>query len=182
MKPGLRSILLFAAALLALVAGLTHAAEPALPHFYAYSDKLSSAGQPSQSQFAEIELAGYAVVINLAPPNYKGAIAAERQTVEGARMQYVYIPVSWDAPALKDFAQFVEVMDRLKDKKILVHCQLNSRASVFDYLYRTLREGLPEPVEMDVMVQLWNANRGYELKNMPQWRSFLEQARVQFKK
>ena len=97
-------------------------------------------------------------------------------------MQYVHIPVNWDAPALTDFVQFMEVMGQHKGKKVLVHCQVNSRASAFVYLYRTLRGGAPEPAEMEVVERLWNANRGYELKNMPQWRTFLEQARAQFKK
>ncbi len=97
-------------------------------------------------------------------------------------MSYVHIPVDWDKPSLQDFAKFVDVMEQNKDRKVLVHCWVNSRASGFVYLYRTLLEAQPEQAEFEVMSRLWNLNRGYELANAPQWRAYFDQARGQFKR
>lgn len=158
------------------------AAQPGVPRFHPYSDKLASSGQPAQTQFDEIELAGYTLVVNLAPPNYPGALANERQLVEAARMKYVHIPVDWDKPTLPSLVQFFEVMEQNRNNKVLVHCWVNSRASAFVYLYRTLREKAPEQPELEVLMRLWNLNRGYELRNAPQWRAFIEQAQQQLGK
>jgi protein tyrosine phosphatase (PTP) superfamily phosphohydrolase (DUF442 family) len=158
---------------------LVQAAQPGVPRFHQYSDSLASSGQPAQTQFDEIELAGYTLVINLAPPNYPGALANERQLVEAARMKYVHIPVDWDRPSLSSLVQFFEVMAQNRNNKVLVHCWVNSRASAFVYLYRTLRERAPEQPELEVLTRLWNLNRGYELQNAPQWRAFIEQAKQQ---
>ncbi len=161
---------------------VVQAAQPGVQRFHQYSDNLASSGQPTQTQFDEIELAGYTLVVNLAPPNYPGALANERQLVEAARMKYVHIPVDWDKPSLPSLVQFFEVMAQNRNNKVLVHCWVNSRASAYVYLYRTLREKAPEQPELEVLTRLWNLNRGYELRNAPQWRAFIEQAQQQLGK
>lgn len=170
------------AGLLVLGLQVVRAAQPGVPRFHHYSENLASSGQPAQTQFDEIELAGYTLVVNLAPPNYPGALANERQLVEAARMKYVHIPVDWDKPSLPSLVQFFEVMAENRNNKVLVHCWVNSRASAFVYLYRTLREKAPEQPELEVLMRLWNLNRGYELRNAPQWRTFIEQAQQQLGK
>ncbi len=157
-------------------------AQPGVARFHQYSDKLASSGQPAPAQFDEIELAGYTLVVNLAPPNFPGALVNERQLVELARMKYVHIPVDWDRPTLPSLIEFFEMMAQNSNHKVLVHCWVNSRASAFVYLYRTLREKAPEAAELEVLTRLWNLNRGYELRNAPQWRSFIEQAQQQLGK
>ena len=55
---------------------------------------------------------------------------------------------------------------------------LNSRASAFAYLYRTLRANEPEAAEYKVMSGLWALNRGVEIEHTAQWMFFLEDAKA----
>jgi hypothetical protein len=51
--------------------------------------------------------------------------------------------VSWQQPTYEDFALFSAVMNGARDRKVLVHCQLNMRASAFTFLYRVVHERVP---------------------------------------
>ena len=53
-------------------------------------------------------------------------------------MHYSQVPVIWDAPTKADFDTFAAVMQSAPEKKTLLHCQANYRASAFAFLYRVL--------------------------------------------
>ena len=73
-------------------------------------------------------------------------------------MDYVHIPVVWDAPSRSDFYAFAGAMQREPGKKTLVHCQVNFRASAFSFLYRVLYEGAPMDQAKDDMYTVWVPN------------------------
>ncbi len=155
---------------------------PSLPHLHQYSESLASAGQPARGQFAEIAAAGVEVIINLSPVNVPGAIRDEKQVVESVKMKYFHIPVDWDKPAIEDAAKFLAIMDESRGRKVLVHCWVNARSSAFVYLARTLRGGEPIVVERETLTKIWDSNRGYELRNMPQWVRFIDEAQSRLAK
>ncbi len=124
-------------------------------NFLAISPDLGTAGQPLREQFAAIREAGYQVVINLAMPVSISALADEAEIVGGLGMEYVPIPVVWEAPQPRDFERFCVEMQRLAGKKVFVHCAKNYRVSAFVYLYRTLKLGVPEDVAYDDMLSIW---------------------------
>lgn len=99
------------------------------------SQRISLSGQPTESQLAEISELGVSHVINLGPHHNKGALADEAGTVATLGMEYVYIPVEFENPTDENFADFCAALDRLKDKKIHVHCIYNARVSAFFYRY-----------------------------------------------
>jgi protein tyrosine phosphatase (PTP) superfamily phosphohydrolase (DUF442 family) len=169
---------------LLLTAAIAFAQAPALQvqRFHVYSPTFASSGQPARDQIPAVAAAGYKVVINLAPQGAPGSLGDERQRVEGAGMQYFFFPVDWEKPSLDQAAQVLDLLDKYRDVPVLLHCSLNSRASAFAYLYRTLRAGEPEAAEYKVMSGLWALNRGIELENTPQWVFFLEDAKVRFGK
>ena len=78
--------------------------------------------------------------MNLAPPTNQGAVADEGKLVAEDGPTYVNIPVSWQQPTYEDFELFSAVMNGARDRKVLVHCQLNMRASAFTFLYRVVHE------------------------------------------
>ncbi len=51
-------------------------------------------------------------------------------------MQYLHVPVDWDNPLTSEFDHCADYMQRGKDSKTLLHCQINLRASTFSFLYR----------------------------------------------
>lgn len=137
-------------------------------HFLAVSDELGTAGQPAPEQFANIRAAGYEAVINLAMPNSTNALPNEAELVREQGLEYVHIPVVWEAPTLADLARFLAVMDGYQGRKVLVHCALNMRVSCFVLLYRVVRQGVPLEEATEMMHRIWQPEEV--------WQAFIERA------
>jgi protein tyrosine phosphatase (PTP) superfamily phosphohydrolase (DUF442 family) len=73
-------------------------------------------------------------------------------------MAYVNIPVDWQQPTHEDFALFSAVMASAADRKVLVHCQMNMRASVFTFLYRVVHEEVPAADAFEAVRAVWQPN------------------------
>jgi protein tyrosine phosphatase (PTP) superfamily phosphohydrolase (DUF442 family) len=136
-------------------------------NFLAISDSLGTAGQPLPAQFPDIRQAGYQVVINLAMPDSTNALPHERELVVEQGMDYVHIPVVWEAPTMHDLDRFFEIMERYRDRKIFVHCALNMRVSAFVLLYRVIRLGVSLPEAGRALLTLWTPNAI--------WQSFIDE-------
>ena len=141
--------------------------------FLLLSDTLGTAGQPTEAQFAAVKKAGYEVVVNLALPTSPGALPDERAVVSKLGMEYVHLPVEWDAPAAEDAARFFEVMDANEGRHCFVHCAANMRVSAFVYLYRVLRRGVAEDDAARDLHRIW-VPEGH-------WQRFIEAMRAEEK-
>jgi protein tyrosine phosphatase (PTP) superfamily phosphohydrolase (DUF442 family) len=119
------------------------------------TDRIATAGQPTAEQFAGVREAGYPIVVNLALPTSTGALPNERELVEGAGMEYVHIPVDWQQPSAADVDAFFDVMDANRERRLFVHCALNNRASAFVYLYRRIRDDVPDREASEPMYKVW---------------------------
>jgi len=120
-----------------------------------YSDTLSSSGQPEEAQFRALKETGFERVVFLAFSDHQGSIANEDRVVRNLGMEYAQIPVIWDAPTPGDFYMFAGLMEREPQKKTLVHCQVNFRASAFSFLYRVLYRNVPMDQAKDDMESVW---------------------------
>ena len=150
---------------------------PDITNTRVHSPTVASSGQPSKGQFEDISRSGVEVVINLAPKYLPDSIRNERKLVRSEGMEYFFIPVDWDRPSQNDVDKFLTAMDKVRGKRVLVHCWINARASAFVYLYRVLREGASQDEEYKILEELWDYGKdqgqGYELKNVPHWRKLL---------
>jgi protein tyrosine phosphatase (PTP) superfamily phosphohydrolase (DUF442 family) len=108
-----------------------------------YSETFSSSGQPTQGQLAVVKSEGFERVIYLAFTTSETALAKEDEIVKELGMEYVHVPVVWEEPTASDFYTFVSLMQQEPDKKSLLHCQVNFRASSFSFLYRVLYLDVP---------------------------------------
>lgn len=142
-------------------------------NFVEISDSLSTAGQITNDEIAAAGEAGFEVVVNLAPAR-RDRNLEEGFRVTEAGMTYVQIPVDWQAPALRDLELFFDVMDANRDRRVFVHCFANMRVSVFVYLYRTLRHGVPEADAWDEVLEVWDPGADPETA---QWPAFIERAK-----
>jgi protein tyrosine phosphatase (PTP) superfamily phosphohydrolase (DUF442 family) len=124
-------------------------------NYLCISDTVGSAGQPEPRQFANIRAAGYEVVINLAMPTSTNALPNEGELVTAQGMEYVHIPVVWENPTRENLACFFDTLDRCQGKKLFVHCVLNMRASVFIFLYRTIRQRISPEVAGEALLKIW---------------------------
>jgi len=107
-------------------------------NFIKISERIATSGQPTESQFEIIAQSGFQIVINLAMPNSDNAIVEEGFIVSTYNMVYVHIPVPFDAPTLGHLKTFIKIMKCFSDKKILIHCAVNKRASAFIYQYQRI--------------------------------------------
>ena len=110
-------------------------------NFLALSETLFTGGMPKAEQLTDAARRSLEVVINLAPDNVPDALPNEIGLVNSLGMQYINIPVNWNTPTKDGLDRFMDVMDENKNKKILVHCQANFRATAFVSMYRILRQG-----------------------------------------
>lgn len=136
-------------------------------NFLALSENLFTGGMPTSEQLADAAQRGVQVVINLAPHEVSNALPGETELVLSLGMQYINIPVIWNTPTKDGLDRFMDVMDEHKDKKILVHCQANFRATGFMALYRILREGWNEEDTMAGMHKIWDT------EDYPIWKMFI---------
>ena len=66
------------------------------------------------------------------------AVRDEALIVGRQGLVFVDIPIRFDAPTEQDFETFAAVLTGLGPRKVLVHCQVNMRASTMVFLYRVL--------------------------------------------
>jgi uncharacterized protein (TIGR01244 family) len=124
-------------------------------NYVAATERLHTAGQPDAAALATLAAQGFELVVNLAPPSSQGAVADEGKLVAEHGTAYVNIPVSWQQPTNEDFELFSAVMNGARDRKVLVHCQLNMRASAFTFLYRVIHEGVAPEEAMKALRAVW---------------------------
>ena len=138
-------------------------------NFLALSDNLFTGGMPKVDQLTDAAQRGVQIVINLAPHSVPDALPDEEELVTSLGMQYTNIPVIWTTPTKDGLDRFIAVMDENKNKKILVHCQANFRATAFVALYRILRHGWEPNDAMEDMHKIWDA------EDYPIWKMFIDE-------
>lgn len=124
-----------------------------------YDDNFSSSGQPTAEQLAMVAASGTERIIYLAFTDNETAIEDEDRTVMDLGMEYVHIPVDFMKPTLADFQHFAAVMQSAPDKKTLLHCQINLRASAFSFLYRVIYKSVPLIEAAETLQGVWEPNQ-----------------------
>ncbi|MEE4244395.1 MAG: protein tyrosine phosphatase family protein [Kangiellaceae bacterium] len=141
-----------------------------IPYFKQYSNNFASAGLPKNDQLTLLRPAGFDHVINLVPGDH----LVEQETLEFLEVGYSHIPVDWGEPAVTDFEQFVATMQQLAGEKVLLHCELNWRASTFSYLYRVLILNVPEQQAYADLISVWQPK--------DQWLEFIDAVKAEYQK
>ena len=141
-------------------------------NFHRIDASLLTGGQVTPEQIPALKEAGVELVVNLAITD------AERNGQEGflvaeQGISYVHIPVIWDQPTRAELELFFDVMDARGERPTLVHCFANYRASAFTYLYRVLREGVPEAEARKGLDAIWTEEA---FEKYPVWRELINQA------
>ncbi len=131
---------------------------PALsaPNVVAITQRLITSGQPPAQTLAALGSQGFQAVIYLAPPTVHDAVRDEAVIVGRQGLVYANIPISFDGPTERDYEAFAAVLGALADRKVLVHCQINMRASSLVFLYRVI--ALKENPEhaYDAVARIWS--------------------------
>ncbi len=129
-----------------------------ISNYREYSPSFASSGQPTRKQLELLKVEGFERIVYIAFSNSGKAFADEDVVVKELGMDYVHIPVIWDQPTAADFYAFAGSMQRDADRKTLLHCQVNYRASAFSFLYRVLYEDVPLAEAKADMNSVWQPN------------------------
>jgi len=148
MRPGL---LLWATLLCSSAAA---ALEPP-PNLVAISPRLVTAGQPSAAWLQTLKAQGFEAVIYLAPASVPDAIHQEPQLVAAQGLAFHHLPIPFGQPVAADYEAFAALLQSLRGKKVLVHCQVNMRASTLVFLYRVLVEQVPPDEAYEAVSRVW---------------------------
>jgi len=147
-------------AALALAAFAQAHAQPALeaPNVVPISERLVTSGQPTAEALGKLKAMGFGAVIYLAPPTVSDAVRDEAMIVGKQGITYVNLPIRFDEPTGADFDAFAGVLRGLGDRKVLVHCQVNMRASTLVFLYRATVLNEDPRVAYESVSRVWTPN------------------------
>lgn len=154
----MRSVVLSVLVSMLLSAGASAAGLEDISNYREYSPSFASSGQPSKKQLRLVKDAGYERIVYIAFTNSGKAFDDEDQVVKELGMDYIQIPVVWDAPTESDFYAFAGAMQLGPEKKTLLHCQVNFRASAFSFLYRVIYQDVPVSEAKRDMNTVWQPN------------------------
>jgi protein tyrosine phosphatase (PTP) superfamily phosphohydrolase (DUF442 family) len=152
-----RRAFLLAAAGLALGAVRSRAESEAsfAPNIVPIDPRLVTSGQPSARGLAALRDRGFDAVIYLAPNTVSDAVREEPAILEAQGIEFVHIPIPFNAPDEGHFVTFAEALGKLRNRKVLVHCQVNLRASSMVFLYRTIIEKQDPAAAYEAVARVW---------------------------
>ena len=108
------------------------------PNVVEITPRLVTSGQPSEKGLSTLGARGFEAVIYLAPPTVSDAVRDEAFIVGRQGLVFVDLPIQFDHPTEQDYETFAGVLDALGTRKVLVHCQVNMRASSLVFAYRVI--------------------------------------------
>ncbi len=128
--------------------------------------EVGTAGQPRRDQFKLIADAGFATVINLALPDHPDSIDDEARLVTALGMNYLHLPVPYDAPNASHLGQFCALLNAQQGRQLFIHCIMNYRVSAFMYHYLKSFMGYSEMQARSPIFDIWEME--------PQWQTIME--------
>lgn len=78
-------------------------------------DRITTSGQPTEPQLADIHALGVRHIVNLGLHTHEKALPDEAASVSRLGMTYLHIPVDFQNPTDEDFAKFCVEMARLEE-------------------------------------------------------------------
>jgi len=155
---GLTRRTVLAGAALALAPALLQAQPPKLdaPNVVPITDKLVTSGQPTREALLGLAAMGFQADIYLAPFTVSNAVKDEAEIVQRQGLEFVHVPIPFGTPTEADYLAVAAALKRLAGKKVLIHCEVNFRASSMAFLYRTLVLKEPPAAAYEAVSRVWS--------------------------
>ena len=128
----------------------------AAPNVVPITSLLVTSGQPSAQALATLGQLGFQAVIYLAPSSVPDAVKNEPELLSGQGIEFVHIPIPFGSPDESHVLAVSTALERLKTRKVLVHCQVNMRASSMVFLHRVIRGGEDPAVAYEAVAKVWS--------------------------
>src|SRR5450631_3652082 len=95
-------------------------------------------------------------LVTSAQPTVSDAVRDEQLIVTRQGLTFINIPIAFDNPTEADFDNFSSLLNGLAGRKVLVHCQVNLRASSMVFLYRTIVRKEEPRVAYQAVTGVWS--------------------------
>jgi protein tyrosine phosphatase (PTP) superfamily phosphohydrolase (DUF442 family) len=143
---------------------LAQAAETQIqaPNVVPISTRLFTSGQPNLETLSSLSQQGFQALIYLAPPTSSDAVPGEAEIIRRQGMEFVNIPIQFGNPTQADFDAFVDAMNRFRNRKLLVHCQVNMRASSMTFLYRVIIGHEKPELAYESVARIWSPSGAWK--------------------
>jgi protein tyrosine phosphatase (PTP) superfamily phosphohydrolase (DUF442 family) len=128
----------------------------AAPNIVEISPRLATSGQPTAEALADLRAQGFDAVVYLAPPTVSDAVRDEAAIVGRQGLVFLNIPIRFDAPTEQDLEAFAAVLKGLGERRVLVHCQINLRASSLVFFYRVIAAKEDPARAYDAVAAVWS--------------------------
>lgn len=120
----------------------------AIPKFAEVTPQLYRGGQPSDEAFEDLKKMGIDIIVDMR----SGTRKHEKEVVTSLGMHYVQISWHCPFPTDKPFANFLKIVEKNPDKKIMVHCRLgDDRTGMAVAAYRMAEQGWSAKEAMNEM-------------------------------
>lgn len=136
------------------------------PNTVVISPTLVTAGQPNRESLQHLKAEGYAAVISLAPGNTADAVTDEAEILKAQGIELIHVPIPWQTPEASHLEATAAALNRYKGRKVLVHCQMNMRASAVTFLYRVIYAKDDPAAAWNDVKKVWTPNA--------QWAKFVD--------
>jgi protein tyrosine phosphatase (PTP) superfamily phosphohydrolase (DUF442 family) len=132
------------------------------PNVVQISTQLFTSGQPNLETLSNLSQQGFEALIYLAPPTSSDAVPGEADIIQSQGMEFVNIPIQFGNPTQADFDAFVDAMNRFRNRKLLVHCQVNMRASSMTFLYRVIIGHEKPELAYESVARIWSPSGAWK--------------------
>jgi len=143
-------------------------------NFYQFEEQQLTSGQPEKAQLLSASAEGIEVVINLVPSTESIFNPDEAAILAAQGVEYFHTPVSWSSPKEDEIMRFIKAMDSVGDRKVLVHCWANARASALVHTHRMIQSTENQTAEYSELKRVWKEVAGYDLDRNDVWKEVIK--------
>jgi [ribosomal protein S5]-alanine N-acetyltransferase len=130
-------------------------------NFRSISERLATAGQPTEEQIGAIAAAGFDTLINLALPTSDHALPNEARLCARYGLEYLTFPLDFESPELNTALEFFRAMRSRGKQRLFVHCAMNYRVSALIYAYRVAVMREPVSSARQGMLSIWQPSENW---------------------
>jgi protein tyrosine phosphatase (PTP) superfamily phosphohydrolase (DUF442 family) len=126
------------------------------PNFTALGPNLATSGQPTAEALATLGAHGFHAVVYLAPSTVPNAVKEEPELLARQGIAFIHLPIPFEAPGESHLQALSDALNALRDRKVLVHCEINMRASTLVFLYRVIELKEPPSAAYEAVARIWS--------------------------
>lgn len=147
----------------AAIATGANATDFTAPNLVVVTPRIVTSGQPTVKALESLKANGFEAVVFLVPSDVPGVIANEADIVKKNGLEYVHIPIKFSNPTAQHYDEFAGTMTRFANRKVLVHCEINLRASSMVFLYRAIALKEDPQTAYESVAKVWSPRDAWKL-------------------